>query len=346
MIQFAGRASAFLLVTGLTTACAQLGFLGAPNMADHRQQAEELVRQGNLTEALAQLRVLETLRPDDLEITKMRRSVEAKTKRLAKSHYQKAEATAKRSSRRARQEYIAVLAYDPQHEGALRRLRQLELRRVRGHLPGIGGSKTPTKLASPRKPTQMAAAATTPNPSTSDLPKPAAQPQPPAAQPPAVNSVRGDTGGGGDLARRQSLDQAIAMAKAGTYLNLIEYAESYLSRHPGDRKAMELLALSHERVGLALYRDGNLRESLNHLEFAVANSGDSVGSPGEALADAKTRLANETFEQGVRVFRQDISQAIVHWEDTLAYDPDHAKAKVFLSKAYRIRDRLNAIANP
>lgn len=349
MMRFAGRAPVFLLLAGLTTACAQLNFLGStPNVTDRKQQAEELTRQGNLAEALVQLRVLETLKPHDPEIVKMRRSIEAKAKRLAKSHYQKAEAAAKRNEREAWREYIAVLAYDPQHEGALRRLRQLELRRIRGSLPRIGGPEAPTKMAIPQKPTQTARLATAPIRLTRDFPKPVARPNRPATQPPAVNNAPGykDKGGGGNEAQQPSLDQAIAMVKAGTYLNLIEYAESYLARHPEDDKAMELLALSHERAGLALYREGKLRESLRHLEFAVAYKGDSVGSSNVALADVKSRLANEAFEQGVRVFRQDVSQAIIYWEETLTYDPGHAKAKLYLSKSYRIRDKLNSIAKP
>ena len=330
----------------MTTACAQMSFLGAPSVADRKQQAEELTRQGNLGEALVQLRVLETLRPHDPEIVKMRRSVEAEAKGLAKSHYQKAEAAAKQSKQEAWQEYVAVLAYDPQHEGALRRLRQLELQRIRGNGPRMRGPEAPTKMAMPPKPAQMAGPVTAPIRSTRDFPKPVARPKPPAAQPPTVTSAQGKREEGGNMAQQPPLDQAVAMAKVGTYLNLIEYAESYVDRHPEDDKAMELLALSHERAGLALYRDGKLRESLSHLEFATDYSGDFVGPSYEALADVKIRLANEAFEQGVRVFRQDVSQAIIYWEETLTYDPGHAKAKLFLSKSYRIRDKLNEIAKP
>ena len=346
MMRFAGRLSVFLLVASLTTACAQLAFFGTNDVADRKQQAAELTRQGKLSEALVQLRILETLSPHDPEIIEMRRSVEAKTKRLAKSHYQKAEAAAKRSSREAWPEYIAVLSYDPQHEGALRRLRQLELQRVRSKSPRMSGPEAPTKMAKPPKPIQMAGPAPAPIRVTRDFPKPVARPDPPVALPASVDNAQSNKEEDGTEAQRESLDQAIALAKAGTYLNLIDYAEAYLDRHPEDDKAMELLALSHERAGLALYRDGNLRDSLSHLEFAVDYSGDSGGPSHEALADVKNRLANEAFEQGVRVFRQDVAQAIIYWEETLTYDPGHAKAKLFLAKSYRIRDTLNSINKP
>lgn len=346
MIRIAGRASVLLFVAGLASACVQPAFLGAPDMADRKRQAEDLTRQGDFAEALVQLKVLETLSPHDPEIVKMRRSVEAKTKRLAKSHYQKGEAAAKRNKREAWQEYVTALTYDPRHEGALRRLRQLELQRIRGNGPRIDGFKAPKKVATPEKPAQTPARVTAPIRSTRDFPKPVARPKPPAAQPPTVKSAPDNSDEAGDAAQQQSLDPAIALAKAGTYLNLIKYAESYLSRHPGDDKAMDLLALSHERVGLAFYHDGSLRKSLSHLEFAVDHTGDFAGSSGEALADVRARLANEAFEQGVRVFRQDISQAISYWEETLTYDPGHAKARLFLAKSYRIRNTLNEIADP
>ncbi len=346
MIRFAGRASAFLLVAGLTAACAQLTLPGTSNVAGRKQQAEELTRQGNLAEALVQLKILETLNPRDPEIVEMRRSVEAETKRLADIHYQKAEAAAKRSNREAQQEYVAVLAYDPQHEGALRRLRQLELQSNRGNRPKMGGPEAPTKTAYPEAPAQMAGPVTAPSPPPRDLPKPAAKPEPSAAPPPTVKIAPGNSEEGGKVAQQQPLDQAVANVKAGTYLNLIAYAESYLVDHPGDDKAVEMLALSHEKAGLALYRDGELRQSLRHLEFAVKYSGDSDSPSAAALAAVKTRLADQTYEQGVRAFRQDISQAIAYWEETLTYDPGHVKAREFLSKAYRIRETLNEIANP
>ncbi len=346
MIRCATGISALVLAAGLMAGCAQLPFFGTAGVTERRQQAEELIRQGNLAEALVELRVLETLRPHDPEIIALRRWVEADAKRLAESRFQEAEAAAKKNSREAWRDYVAVLAYDPQHEGALRRLRQIELQRNRGSRPRIGGPEAPTKLADSESAVQMAGPVTTRRPPPEDFPLPLAKPEPPQVQSPAVATGRAAGESRGDTAARQSLDQAVADVKAGTYLDLIAYAESYLAEHPGDDKAVELLALSHEKAGLALYRDGKLRQSLRHLEFAVKYSGNHESPPATALATAKARLASETYEQGVRAFRQDISQAIAYWEETLTYDPEHVKAREYLMKAYRIRETLNEISNP
>jgi hypothetical protein len=63
-----------------------------------------------------------------------------------------------------------------------------------------------------------------------------------------------------------------------------------------------------------------------------------------ALSDAKSRLAQEAYEKGVRVFRQDVEMAIALWEQTLAYDPGHVKAKSYLDRAYKIQQSLNSLA--
>ncbi len=345
MIRRATEISALVLAVGLMTGCAQLPLFGTSGVTERRQQAEELIRQGNLADALVELRVLETLRPQDPEIIALRRSVEADAKRLADSRFQKAEAAAKKNSREAWRDYVAVLAYDPQHEGALRRLRQIELQRNRGSRPRTGGPEAPTKMADSDAAVQMAGPMTARRPPPEEFPLPLAKPEPPPAQPPAVVAGRAAVEPR-ETAGRQSLDQAVSDVKAGTYLDLIAYAESYLAEHPGDDKAVELLALSHEKAGLALYRDGKLRQSLRHLEFAVKYSGNHESPPAAALATAKARLASETYEQGVRAFRQDISQAIAYWEETLTYDPEHVKAREYLMKAYRIRETLNEISNP
>lgn len=385
MIATAGRILVCVAV-GVVSACAQLAATGTADVAGRQRQAEAAIARGDLSEALIQLKVLETLRSDDAEIARKRAAVEAEVERLAEGRYEQAEAELKRNSRAAYRDYLAVLTYNPAHEGALRRLRQLELQRNRASRPAIGGPDAPTRLAYPDLPVETARPLTNVRPPPSDFPKPQPKPEPPAAGPTAVASVQGEGDEGANAARRtaaggsvsgasveqssvarrspqpadageeigtnagkseeKSVDIAIATAKAGTYLNLIQYAETYLASHPEDDKAMELLALSHEKAGLALYQDGKLRQSLRHLEFAVAYSGDPQGPPATALAAAKTRLADETFELGVRAFRDDISQAIAYWEETLTYDPGHAKAKQFLSKAYRIRDTLNEISNP
>jgi len=390
MIVSVGRFVACLAVAGLVTACAQLAAFQTPDTTDRQQQAEALIEKGDLAEALVQLRVLETLRPNDPDIARLRSSVEAQIKREAENRYEKAEAADRRNRREAFDDYVAVLEIDPQHESALRRLRQLELRQNRSDRPRVSGPEAPTKMAESELPAPMEAPMAGPVvasrqpphdvPKPTPKPAPAAAPSPAAAgapgksdgsravvaptsaenrtpgnsdkkeivamRPPVADGAAGETGARDSVAMPQSVDEAVDVAKAGTYLNLIAYAESYLADHPGDDHAVELLALSHEKAGLALYHDGKLRQSLRHLEFAVKYSGDTSGPPAVALAAAKSQLAEETFELGVRAFRKDISQAIAYWEETLTYDPGHAKAKLFLSKAYRIRDTLNEISGP
>jgi cytochrome c-type biogenesis protein CcmH/NrfG len=56
------------------------------------------------------------------------------------------------------------------------------------------------------------------------------------------------------------------------------------------------------------------------------------------------REAEEHYIAGVRYFvDQNLEQAIVQWEETLALNPDHSKASRDLKKARRLMEELERI---
>ena len=141
----------------------------------------------------------------------------------------------------------------------------------------------------------------------------------------------------------ESLERAVALAKRGDYLASIPYYRSHLARYPKDDDATKLLAISHREVGISLYNRGKLRESLSHLEASVSYAKTSDSTLQSAVADARSRLAQQSYEKGVRVFREDVGQAIALWEESLSYDPSHAKARSYLDRAYKIQQTLNSL---
>lgn len=308
--------------------------------AARKAKAEKLTRKGDLAEALVQWKVLETIAGGDPELARKRRAVEANAKRQAERHYNTARAAlAKRRVKRARRQFLAALALDPKHEGAIEELRSIEVRRVRADRPAVTSPmprmpnrERPKVAAKADVPAKAAAKRTAKSTSAARSTSTAKSQAPPARKPDPT--PRGTS---------ESLERAVALAKQGDYIAAIPYYRSHLAQHPKDGNATKLLAVSHREAGISLYNRGKLRESLSHLEASVSYAGTNDTTVQSAVADAKSRLAQQSYEKGVRVFRQDIAQAIALWEESLSYDPTHVKAKSYLDRAYKIQQTLNAL---
>ena len=337
-----------VLICLVTAGCAELMIpTGQPDeaaMAARKAKAEKLTREGDLAGALVQWTVLETLTGGDPELARKRRAVRSNAKRQADRHYNTGQAAlAKRRVKRARRQFLAALALDPEHEGAMEKLRKMEVRRVRADRPAIA---SPMPRMPNSKKTRVAAKPDVPakaNATSTAKSKPAADSTATArlrTSPPQKPRLRPETA---PNSTSQSLDRAIALAKRGAYKDSISHYEIHLARYPKDPNATKLLAVSHREVGIALYNNGQLRESISHLEASASPGTQRDKVVQAALTDAKSRLAQQAYEKGVRVFRQDIDQAIALWEQSLHYDPDHTKARSYLDRAYKIQQTLNSL---
>ena len=285
-------------------------------VGERKAKAAALARQGDLAGALVEWRIVEAMTGRDAEVVRQRRKVESEIDRKASAKVEAGrKAAAKGSIKTARRHYLAALEVDPNHEGAIEALRRIEVVRVRRSRP---------KMVEP-KPYRGVAAA------PAGTAKPAASAQGAAKPKPAETST---------AARSAALEQAVALAKQGYHTRAIGRFEAYLKKFPGDRDARALLSSSHRALGMALYKEDKLEQSIAHLQKAEAGK-DPVAA--RMLADARGRLAQDAYEKGIRVFRKDVVQAIALWEESLAYDPAHAKAKSYLDKAYKIQDTLNSL---
>jgi len=327
MIALRHHALAVPLLCFVTAACTTPMFSTMPAQqpdkaafAARKTAAEKLTSGGRLAEAVVQWKILETIAGHDAELARKRQAVEAEAERRAGSHFDKATAAlAKRRTKEARREFLTVLAFDPTRQDAVEQLRKLEVKQVRLDRPRIA---SPMPRIANKKKTAVAAKAEAPAKKA-----PAPQPKPQEAKKPAS----------------ESLERAVDLAKQGAYLASIPLFRTHLNQFPADDKATTLLATSHREVGIALYNNGKLRESVSHLEASASYGKQADGAVKAALTDAKSRLAQQAYEKGVRVFRQDIAQAIALWEKSLSYDPAHIKARSYLDRAYKIQQTLNSL---
>lgn len=361
--------SAALLIAGCSAAPKPAQQLDRASMQERNQLAAKLAKRGELRAALLQREILQSFGEEDAAARNARRELEAEIGRKVEAAFESgSRALAKGNGGKARQHFLTVLSLDPGHEGAREQLRALEAGRVRGKRARVIGSlrKPEKRPVAKKKPAQPAKAASAKEaaPSNSkaeasqDSQAPSRELAKDSRQEPQENLVDSEfpmeqtayeePEPADEEARRGSLQDSEALIEKTAYQASIASLESHLTKHPNDERAYELLALSHREVGLGLYGSGKLREAFPHLqassrfsELSGRSTNDRVAS---ALAQTKKILADQGFEKGLRAFQEDLDQAITYWEEVLAYDPQHSKTKLFLYRAYKIKENLQAVS--
>ena len=287
------------------------------SFAARRAKAEKMTSRGQLSAALVQWRILESIDSSDPVVVEKRRSVEAEIGRRAERHYESGKsAVARGRYTEARGEFLVALAVDPSHEGTIEELRDIDARLVRQSRPKMVEAKPQAEKVTASK----------------------------AATRADENHVVPAGGQTTKTENSEALAQAVALTGQGAYLGSIPLIEKHLSLHPQDDKAQSLLAISHREVGIALYKDGKLLEALSHLKKSQGYANGTDRKLSGLLAETKSQLAQESYDKGIRIFRKDVAQAIAFWEETLSYDPNHTKAKSFLHNAYEIQKNLESMS--
>ena len=326
-------------------------------------RAERLASEGDLMGAVQQWRILELLDGDNASYSSKRRALEAeRDRRVEKALERSREAVAKRQAKAAKAAFLEVLAYDGLNEEARAGLQAMEAAQVRRNRPRIAYAQPPTSRPAPpvtaserpaprvtpaaagerRKTSQSAAALEIIDGAQfQESPPLDADDEAERGTQLAARSTAADRTM--ETARAESLETAIDLAKNGNHLAAIPRLKAHLQRFPKDGTAQDLLATSHRAIGIAYYEDGKLRESVSHLRASADYAKVADPLTQAALNDASAKLAQQAYEEGVKVFKSDIGQAIDYWEESLEYDPSHLRARSYLDKAYKIQDTLSDI---
>jgi tetratricopeptide (TPR) repeat protein len=129
----------------------------------------------------------------------------------------------------------------------------------------------------------------------------------------------------------------------GSYEKAIDAAGTIPAVDLSGESLRELLDASHYGLGRKQQREKRYREALESLAKVDPGYRD-VGKVVAAVEKAMRREAEEHYLAGVRYFvDQNLEQAIVQWEETLALNPGHSKASRDLSKARRLMEELEKI---
>ena len=335
---------------------------GSNAMEARAARAERLASEGDLMGAMQQWRILELLDGDNATYSSKRRALEAeRDRRIEEALERSREAVAKRQAKTAKSAFLEVLAYDGLNQEARAGLQAMEASQVRRNRPRIAYAQPPTG-----RPAPPVTASERPAPPVTPAAEERRKPGRSAAVLDMIDGAQfqesppldadDDTERGSQLAARsadadrameaaraESLETAIDLAKNGNHLAAIPRLKAHLQRFPKDGTAQDLLATSHRTMGITYYQDGKLRESVSHLRASAdyAKVADPLAQA--ALNDASAKLAQQAYEEGVKVFKSDVDQAIDYWEESLEYDPSHLRARSYLEKAYKIQDTLSDI---
>jgi tetratricopeptide (TPR) repeat protein len=142
---------------------------------------------------------------------------------------------------------------------------------------------------------------------------------------------------------RQELDMAVMLLHQGDYAESAQSLQSYLKRYPQDETAKRALRDAYAALGKQRIEQGKKEEGVSYLEKARATKSSGGANLDGTVQAARKDLAQDYYEQGLRLQRTDLEGAIRAWQRTLEYDPGHAQAKIRLDQARRMQQTLRSL---
>jgi tetratricopeptide (TPR) repeat protein len=137
---------------------------------------------------------------------------------------------------------------------------------------------------------------------------------------------------------RQELDMATMLLHQGDYDASVQSLQRYLKRFPQDEAGKRALRDAYAALGKQRIDEGKKEEGIAYLEKARAlNGGSELAS---TVQTSRKDMAQDYYEQGLRLQRTDLDAAIRLWERALEYDPGHAQARFRLEQGRRMQQTV------
>ena len=340
-----------------------------PLAARHRQQAEALERDGQLRRAAEEWKIVLTITPTDARARESLRALQARIDQLVAERIDEGrKALARGVQVEARRKFLAALALDPSSRPAFDAL-QSDTREVEFLSHTVRAGDTLSSLAQryygdrsrseviwetnqlppnprlapgttlkipeipgvpfvhpeARKPAPVVAAVPTP-----DVPRPGPAPTPaPASVGPApkeeytpeVNPLLAEA--------REALERS-------DYPDALGTVDKYLAGKPGDREGLTLKKQALYGQAKSQIEGRQYPESIQSLTLLARLQPDYEDAPA-LLKQARTRLVEQHYTQGVRFYREEkLKEAISEWRVVLEMDPNHANARRNIDQAERL----------
>jgi tetratricopeptide (TPR) repeat protein len=307
--------------------------------AEYRRRADALEREGDLRRALDEWRIALTIDPENAQARQRRRALEARMEReVADRMRQGREALARGAHLEARRHFLAALALDPSSRAAVEALRS-DVKEVRIVLHTVRRGETLSLLGERyygdrargeviAETNQLPPDARLAPGATLKIPEipgvPFALPElriQPAPEPSEVNPLMAEA--------REALER-------NDFQSALVDVDRLLASSPAHPEALELKRAILYNLGKAQVRARQWDEAYQALN-QLARMGPAYQDAPVLLRQARDRLVQQHYAQGLRLFREEkLDGAIAEWRAVLELDPDHAAARRNLDQAERL----------
>ncbi|HET9854638.1 MAG TPA: LysM peptidoglycan-binding domain-containing protein [Methylomirabilota bacterium] len=334
----------------------------------HREQAEALERDGQLRRAAEEWKIALTIAPADARTIESLRALQARIdQQVAERLDEGRKALARGVHLEARRKFLTALALDPSNRAAFEALqsdtREVEFishtvragdtltalaqryygDRSRGEVIWETNQLPPNPRLAPgstlkipeipgvpfvhpeaRRPAPVVAAIPTP-----DVPRPGPTPGPVA---PAAPSTKEEF----TPEVNPLLTEAREALERSDYPDAIATVDKFLAGKPGDREGLTLKKQALYAQAKSQMDARQYQESIQSLNQVARLQPDYEDVP-SLLRQARTRLVEQHYTQGVRFYREEkLKEAIAEWRVVLEMDPGNANARRNIDQAEKL----------
>jgi tetratricopeptide (TPR) repeat protein len=278
----------------------------------HRERAEALMQEKQWSEAAIEWEILCLFRPARKDYAEQLKVARANGESAAKEYVQAgADAHDHAENEKAAMLYLKALRADPDNAAAAQALHQLAQDNPRNaalrQLPPTNSAAMARKASSDAR---------------------------------STSSLHGS--------ERMELEPGIVLLNQGDYASSTQVLQEYVQKFPRSESGKRALRDAYAALGNQQIQEGHREEGLANLEKARKLQGDkaSTGQIAGSIQATRKQLAEDYYQQGVRVQRSNLEEAIRLWKRALEYDPSHVQANIRLQQARKMQENLDAISAP
>jgi tetratricopeptide (TPR) repeat protein len=137
------------------------------------------------------------------------------------------------------------------------------------------------------------------------------------------------------------LEQGESFIESKKYKGLLQVAEKLEKSNPGHKDIQRFRFVALNSLGQQQLKSSQLVDGISYLEQAM-----TVATPAQKkslqkqVAEVRQEEATSLYEEGLKVFKQDLSKAIAYFKQALAIDSNMKKAQAQLARAEKIQSNL------
>jgi tetratricopeptide (TPR) repeat protein len=139
------------------------------------------------------------------------------------------------------------------------------------------------------------------------------------------------------------LDQPLELVRAGDLVAGLREAKAWVDAHPSDRIGRGRLGVAVAKKAREAEGKGQREAALGLYEQAVSLAGTGTNEWTLRMQALRKALGEKYYNDGMKVFRTDLDNAIRLWETGARYDPSNLNLQVRLREARLAQQKLRTI---